>query len=162
MVFSATAASSYRANGNINGHTALTVCAFCAPDQTYDGRTYANPDEMVKIAENLLAYQPTFARFRRFRGHDRASHRLGQRQFAVAASQGDRGVRLMYSDAQTRPICLPAGIALPCDVPVASGPARVIRMQAVPATGRSATECRRTSVEIPRPRPPGGSHSARG
>jgi len=27
----ATAASSYRVNGNINGHTALTVCAFCAP-----------------------------------------------------------------------------------------------------------------------------------
>jgi hypothetical protein len=25
-------------------------------DQTYDGRTYANPDEMLKIAENLLAY----------------------------------------------------------------------------------------------------------
>jgi hypothetical protein len=83
----ATAPSSYRANGNIDGRRALTVVLLRA-DQTYDGRTYANPDEMLKIAENLLAYQATFARFRRFRGQDRASHRLGQRQFAVAASQG--------------------------------------------------------------------------
>src|SRR6516165_8742430 len=56
-------------------------------DQTYDGRTYANPDEMFKIAENLFAYQPTFARFRRFSGQDGASHRLGG-QSVVAASQG--------------------------------------------------------------------------
>jgi hypothetical protein len=57
-------------------------------DQTYDGRTYANPDEMLKIAENLLAYQPTFARFRRFRGQDGASHRFAQRQIAETASKG--------------------------------------------------------------------------
>jgi hypothetical protein len=56
----ATAASSYRANGNIHGlHGIDRVCLLRA-DQTYDGGTYANPDKMLKIAENLLAYQTRY------------------------------------------------------------------------------------------------------
>jgi hypothetical protein len=53
--------------------------------------------------------KPTFARFRWFRGQDRASHRLGQRQFAVAASQG-RSRPPADANAETRPICLSRGM----------------------------------------------------
>ena len=46
-----------------------------------------NRDHSSKMGSHAL-YEPTFARFRRFRAEDRAFARLEQRQFAGNASKG--------------------------------------------------------------------------
>ena len=79
-------------------------------DQTYDGRTYANPDEMLKIAEISL----------RINRHSRDGFParialltgLGNGGSPLPRAKGDRGLRLTYSDAETRSICLSVGIPL--------------------------------------------------
>jgi len=80
-------------------------------DQTYDGRTYANPDEMLKIAEISL----------RINRHSRDGFParialltgLGNGGSPLPRAKGDRGLRLTYSDAETRSISLSIGIPLP-------------------------------------------------
>src|SRR5215472_16116547 len=47
----------------------------------------------------------TVARYRRFRGQDRASNRLEQRQIVVAASKGQSKQRLTAPKRKTRRVC---------------------------------------------------------
>jgi|SRR6516164_3605825 len=102
---------SYRANGKYQRPHGIDRMFPLRADQTYDGRTYANPDEMLKIAEISL----------RINRHSRDGFParialltgLGNGGSPLPRAKGDRGLRLTYSDAETRSISLSIGIPLP-------------------------------------------------
>src|SRR6516165_5711667 len=114
----ATAASSYRVNGNINGHTALTVCAFCAPIRPMTAEhtpIRMRCSRLQKISLRINRHSPDSdgfaARIALLTG-------LGTGNSPLPRAKGDRALRLTYSDAETRPICLSIGIPLPLMYPL--------------------------------------------
>jgi hypothetical protein len=80
-------------------------------DQTYDGRTYANPDEMLKIAKISCVSTDIRQTASRPGSHFSPAWTTAVRS-PLPRAKGDRGLRLKYSDAETRSICLSVGIPL--------------------------------------------------
>src|SRR5215467_7683386 len=92
----------------------------------------------------LIGLHRAFARFRRFRGQDRASDRLEQRQIVVGASKGQSKRRLTAPKRKTGAFARVEAYLSPLACRICSlwplMPARVF------AAGGLATGCRQASV----------------